>query len=49
MTYEVRCPKCGKRLFDVTEKTVGPVNCKCKCKEKVLVVFHTLTNIQYTK
>lgn len=47
MIKEIRCPKCRKRLFDVTEETVGPVTCQCRCKDKVLVHFYSLNNIAY--
>ena len=47
MTRKIRCPKCERRLFDVIEKTIGPVTSKCKCKDKVLVMFYSLNNIIY--
>ena len=47
MTKEVRCPKCKKRLFDVTEETVGLVTVKCGCKDKVLVRYYSFEKIIY--
>lgn len=45
MKIEIRCPKCNKRLFDVTEKTIGPIDCRCRCKNKVLVQFYSIDEI----
>jgi|GEM_PF-6812303 len=36
MLKEIRCLRCGRRLFDVTEKTIGPVVRKCKCKKTTI-------------
>lgn len=47
MIKEIRCPKCKKRLFDVTEETVGQVTCQCRCKDKVLIKFYSIDNIIY--
>jgi phage FluMu protein Com len=47
MIKEIRCPRCNKRLFDVTEKTIGPVTSQCRCKAKVLVMFYSLNKIIY--
>jgi phage FluMu protein Com len=47
MIKEIRCPKCNKRLFDVTEQTVGPVTSQCRCKDKVVVQFYSIKKIIY--
>lgn len=47
MIKAIRCPKCNKRLFDVTEHTIGPVISQCRCKDKVVVQFYSMKKIIY--
>lgn len=47
MNISIRCPKCGRRLFDVDEKTIGPITLKCKCKGQI--TYHSKEKIEYKK
>ena len=38
MEVIIRCPQCGKRVFDVVGKTYGKINIKCPhCKRLVSI------------
>lgn len=35
---QVRCPRCGKRLFDVSPTTTGQISILCpRCKTAVII------------
>ncbi len=38
MPMKVKCPLCGKRIFDASEDTKGEIEVKCKSCNKVVKV-----------
>jgi hypothetical protein len=39
MPIKVKCPLCGKRIFDTSEDTKGEIEIKCKSCNKVAKVI----------
>ena len=40
MTYQQKCPVCGKRLFDIKDQMIGAIEIKCPHCRKTVTIEH---------
>ena len=42
MTYQQKCPVCGKRLFDIKDQMIGAIEIKCPhCRKTVMIEYRS--------
>ena len=40
MTYQQKCPVCGKRIFDIKGQMIGSIEIKCPHCRKTVMIEH---------